>query len=165
MEEKVDKLHLHARRIIFKHPFTQKIINVCAPLPPHMAEAWEALGLKTNYKEKITPTVIENLKKPVPKNPPPLPVPVKKSYGKVDNVRRSIWKPKVITDPKKRPKAQPKKKKRPPRHTKRIYELRKAAKDKEKKPTAKKAEEEKHYRSKRRVRPVMKLAPKIRTKR
>ncbi|SDY51622.1 RluA family pseudouridine synthase [Citreimonas salinaria] len=38
------KLHLHARRMQFRHPVTGKTITVTAPLPEHMAQSWENLG-------------------------------------------------------------------------------------------------------------------------
>jgi 23S rRNA pseudouridine955/2504/2580 synthase len=38
------KLHLHARRIVIPHPDGGKI-NVTAPLPPHMIQSWNLLGL------------------------------------------------------------------------------------------------------------------------
>ncbi|MGR3496330.1 RluA family pseudouridine synthase [Citreimonas sp.] len=38
------KLHLHARRMQFRHPVTGKMITVTAPLPEHMAQSWETLG-------------------------------------------------------------------------------------------------------------------------
>lgn len=37
------KLHLHARRIIIPHP-DGGLINVTAPLPPHMKQSWNLLG-------------------------------------------------------------------------------------------------------------------------
>ena len=39
------KLHLHARRIIIPHP-DGGVINVTAPLPPHMVQSWNLLGFK-----------------------------------------------------------------------------------------------------------------------
>lgn len=38
------KLHLHARRMQFRHPVTGKTITVTAPLPEHMAQSWDNLG-------------------------------------------------------------------------------------------------------------------------
>jgi 23S rRNA pseudouridine955/2504/2580 synthase len=38
------KLHLHARRLVVPHP-KQGMIDVAAPLPPHMLETWKLLGL------------------------------------------------------------------------------------------------------------------------
>jgi 23S rRNA pseudouridine955/2504/2580 synthase len=39
------KLHLHARRLIIPHPSGQQKIDITAPLPPHMLQTWELLGL------------------------------------------------------------------------------------------------------------------------
>ncbi|MBO6639493.1 MAG: RluA family pseudouridine synthase [Roseitalea sp.] len=38
------KLHLHARRLRIPHP-DRGMINVTAPLPPHMVQSWNLLGL------------------------------------------------------------------------------------------------------------------------
>lgn len=49
------KLHLHARRLIIPHPSgrgTQGKIDVTAPLPPHMQETWELLGLDARRFDK-----------------------------------------------------------------------------------------------------------------
>lgn len=37
------KLHLHARRLAFRHPVTGKDVVVTAPLPEHMARTWAQL--------------------------------------------------------------------------------------------------------------------------
>ena len=42
------KLHLHARSLRLKHPFTGKMLELSAPLPEHMARSWETLGLSEN---------------------------------------------------------------------------------------------------------------------
>lgn len=39
-----DKLHLHARKLSIPHP-SGGWINVTAPLPPHMVQSWNLLGL------------------------------------------------------------------------------------------------------------------------
>lgn len=39
-----NKLHLLARRIILPHPNGKGIIDVTAPLPPHMKQSWNLLG-------------------------------------------------------------------------------------------------------------------------
>lgn len=39
------KLHLHARRLVLPHPIEKKNIDVTAPLPQHMVQTWELLGL------------------------------------------------------------------------------------------------------------------------
>ncbi|MES2905931.1 MAG: RluA family pseudouridine synthase [Pseudomonadota bacterium] len=41
-----NKLHLHARRLVIEHPATGKKIDITAPLPPHMQQSWNLLGLK-----------------------------------------------------------------------------------------------------------------------
>ncbi len=38
-----NRLHLHARRIVIPHP-DGGVIDVTAPLPPHMVQAWNLLG-------------------------------------------------------------------------------------------------------------------------
>jgi 23S rRNA pseudouridine955/2504/2580 synthase len=38
------KLHLHARRIVFAHPRDGKVVDVTAPLPPHMRETFNLFG-------------------------------------------------------------------------------------------------------------------------
>jgi 23S rRNA pseudouridine955/2504/2580 synthase len=38
------KLHLHARRISFPHPSGEGVVDVTAPLPPHMVQAFSAFG-------------------------------------------------------------------------------------------------------------------------
>ncbi|MGE5259517.1 MAG: RluA family pseudouridine synthase [Actinomycetota bacterium] len=40
------KLQLHARRISFPHPSGEGVVDVTAPLPPHMAAAFEAFGFE-----------------------------------------------------------------------------------------------------------------------
>jgi 23S rRNA pseudouridine955/2504/2580 synthase len=37
-------LHLHARRICFPHPSGEGVVDVTAPLPPHMEKAFAAFG-------------------------------------------------------------------------------------------------------------------------
>ncbi len=44
-EQIENKLHLHARRLVLPHPFTSGKIDVTAPLPEHMRNTWELLGL------------------------------------------------------------------------------------------------------------------------
>jgi 23S rRNA pseudouridine955/2504/2580 synthase len=38
------KLHLHARSLSFKHPFSGAMVSLVAPLSEHMAKTWETLG-------------------------------------------------------------------------------------------------------------------------
>lgn len=40
-----NKLHLLARRIVIPHPSGNGVIDVSAPLPPHMQQTWNLLGL------------------------------------------------------------------------------------------------------------------------
>ena len=47
-----DKLHLLARRIAVPHP-RGGTIDVTAPLPPHMAQSWNLLGLDTKRYDPI----------------------------------------------------------------------------------------------------------------
>ena len=42
-----NKLHLHARRIVFPHP-RGGTIDISAPLPPHMLETWALFGFDPN---------------------------------------------------------------------------------------------------------------------
>jgi 23S rRNA pseudouridine955/2504/2580 synthase len=46
------KLHLHARRLVLPHPYTGGKIDVTAPLPEHMRQTWELLGLDAERYEK-----------------------------------------------------------------------------------------------------------------
>ncbi|MFP1634030.1 RluA family pseudouridine synthase [Zhengella sp. ZM62] len=39
-----NRLHLHARRIVMPHPDGSGVIDVTAPLPPHMVQSWNLLG-------------------------------------------------------------------------------------------------------------------------
>lgn len=47
-----DKLHLHARRLILPHPFSDDKLDVTAPLPTHMVHSWEMLGLDANRYDR-----------------------------------------------------------------------------------------------------------------
>lgn len=47
-----DALHLHARRISFPHPSGEGVVDVTAPLPPHMARAFETFGFALKNGEK-----------------------------------------------------------------------------------------------------------------
>lgn len=44
-----NKLHLHARRIVMKNP-SGGVIDVTAPLPPHMRHTWALFGFDSNDK-------------------------------------------------------------------------------------------------------------------
>lgn len=46
------RLHLHARRVRFNHPIDKgQTVDVTAPLPPHMIESFEFLGLSLEGRE------------------------------------------------------------------------------------------------------------------
>ena len=48
-------LHLHARRISFPHPSGEGIVDVTAPLPPHMARGFGAFGFAAGSRcERVT---------------------------------------------------------------------------------------------------------------
>ena len=42
----VQRLHLHARSLEFRHPITGKTIKLTAPLPSDLAKSWDALGFQ-----------------------------------------------------------------------------------------------------------------------
>ena len=46
-----NRLHLHARRISFPHPSGEGVVDVTAPLPPHMARALAAFGFEAREAE------------------------------------------------------------------------------------------------------------------
>ena len=46
------KLHLLARRIVIAHP-RGGVIDVSAPLPPHMLQSWNLLGLEADRFDPI----------------------------------------------------------------------------------------------------------------
>ncbi|MGP9819783.1 RluA family pseudouridine synthase [Salinarimonas sp. NSM] len=48
-----NRLHLLARRIVIPHPRTGKPIDVTAPLPPHMQQTFNLLGLETDAYDPI----------------------------------------------------------------------------------------------------------------
>lgn len=50
-DEIAAKLHLHARRLVLPHPYSGGQIDVTAPMPPHMRQTWQALGLDTDRYE------------------------------------------------------------------------------------------------------------------
>ena len=49
------KLYLHARRISFPHPSGEGVVDVTAPLPPHMAAAFAAFGFSAKDSETGEP--------------------------------------------------------------------------------------------------------------
>jgi 23S rRNA pseudouridine955/2504/2580 synthase len=44
-----NRLHLHARRLRIRHP-NGKVLDLTAPLPPHMAKVWDMFGWSKNDK-------------------------------------------------------------------------------------------------------------------
>jgi 23S rRNA pseudouridine955/2504/2580 synthase len=46
------KLHLHARRISFSHPSGEGVVDVTAPLPPHMGKAFAAFGFDAREPDR-----------------------------------------------------------------------------------------------------------------
>ncbi len=47
------KLHLHARRISFQHPCGEGVVDVTAPLPPHMVRAIAAFGFEARDADAL----------------------------------------------------------------------------------------------------------------
>ena len=47
------RLHLHARRLIIPHPRENRLIDVSAPLPPHMQQTWNLLGFDVSSYDPI----------------------------------------------------------------------------------------------------------------
>jgi 23S rRNA pseudouridine955/2504/2580 synthase len=50
-----NRLHLHARRIVIPHPSGKGVIDVSAPLPPHMQQSWNLLGFDVTRGETDDP--------------------------------------------------------------------------------------------------------------
>lgn len=48
-----NRLHLLARRIVIPHPKTGKLLDVSAPLPPHMLQSWNLLGFDISRYDPI----------------------------------------------------------------------------------------------------------------
>jgi len=48
------KLHLHARRISFPHPSGEGVVDVTAPLPPHMARTIATFGFEARDAEALS---------------------------------------------------------------------------------------------------------------
>jgi 23S rRNA pseudouridine955/2504/2580 synthase len=51
-----NRLHLHARRIVIPHPSGRGVIDVTAPLPPHMQQSWNLLGFDVGRGDKDEPS-------------------------------------------------------------------------------------------------------------
>lgn len=47
-----NRLHLHARRIVIPHP-DRGVVDVTAPLPPHMKQSWNLLGFEEATAEEL----------------------------------------------------------------------------------------------------------------
>ncbi|WP_332118532.1 RluA family pseudouridine synthase [Azorhizobium caulinodans] len=48
-----NRLHLLARRLVIPHPRGEGMIDVSAPLPPHMAQSWAVLGFDATQYDPI----------------------------------------------------------------------------------------------------------------
>ncbi len=48
-----NRLHLLARRLVIPHPRGQGVIDVSAPLPPHMAQSFAVLGFDATQYDPI----------------------------------------------------------------------------------------------------------------
>ena len=48
-----NRLHLLARRIVIPHPRSGKPVDVTAPLPQHMQQSWNLLGLDAKRYDPI----------------------------------------------------------------------------------------------------------------
>lgn len=44
------RLHLHARRVMFPHPVTGKMVDITAPLPDDLRKTWKAFNFNVNDK-------------------------------------------------------------------------------------------------------------------
>ncbi|MCK0198998.1 RluA family pseudouridine synthase [Ancylobacter sp. 6x-1] len=48
-----NRLHLLARRLVIPHPRAERLIDVSAPLPPHMQQSWAVLGFDASQYDPI----------------------------------------------------------------------------------------------------------------
>ncbi|MCS0496688.1 RluA family pseudouridine synthase [Ancylobacter sp. MQZ15Z-1] len=48
-----NRLHLLARRLVIPHPRGDRMIDVSAPLPPHMQQSWNVLGFDATHYDPI----------------------------------------------------------------------------------------------------------------
>ncbi|MFQ5775415.1 MAG: RluA family pseudouridine synthase [Kiloniellaceae bacterium] len=55
----MDRLTLHAREIALPHPEDGTTLRVTAPLPPHMAAAWSALGLDVAKADRAADDLLD----------------------------------------------------------------------------------------------------------
>jgi 23S rRNA pseudouridine955/2504/2580 synthase len=51
-----NKLHLHARSLVFTHPKSGTLVDISAPLSPHMHQAWRVLGFDPDHAPDIPHT-------------------------------------------------------------------------------------------------------------
>ena len=63
-----NKLHLHARRIVIPHPSGKGVIDVSAPLPPHMQQSWNLMGFDASRGD--APDEDEESSAPAPRTGP-----------------------------------------------------------------------------------------------
>lgn len=54
-----NRLHLHARRVMFRHPRSGESVDVTAPLPPHMVETFSFFGFEAGAASGIDDAVSE----------------------------------------------------------------------------------------------------------
>ena len=55
-----NRLHLLARRLTIPHPAGGEVIDVTAPLPPHMLQSWNLLGFEVGDKAEENPSFPED---------------------------------------------------------------------------------------------------------
>ena len=55
-----NRLHLLARRLTIPHPAGGAVIDVTAPLPPHMLQSWNLLGFEVSDKAEENPSFPED---------------------------------------------------------------------------------------------------------
>lgn len=55
-----NRLHLHARRLTIPHPAGDGLIDVTAPLPPHMLQSWNLLGFDVEHTPAADPDFPED---------------------------------------------------------------------------------------------------------
>lgn len=48
-----NRLHLLARRLVIPHPREDRLLDVSAPLPPHMVQSWSVLGFDASQYDPI----------------------------------------------------------------------------------------------------------------
>ncbi len=58
------KMHLHARQLIMPHP-KGGTLDICAPLPPHMAESWDLLDFDIEAAPPYDPEVLAAMREEI----------------------------------------------------------------------------------------------------